>query len=207
MKLILIGPPGTGKGTQAELIVKNYKIPQISTGDILRESVKQGTDLGKKAKTFMDAGKLVPDDVIIGIIDERLKKKDCKNGFILDGFPRTIPQAEALDKITHIDHVLLIKTEEDIIIRRLSSRRQCKECNAVYGIDKQPKKQGICDACSGPLYQRDDDKAETIKKRLDTYRQQTEPLAAYYKKKKILDEINGQQKIDEIFNDIKKILG
>ena len=206
MKLILLGPPGTGKGTQAKLLIKHFKIPQISTGDILRQAVTDATELGRKAKSYMDSGALVPDEVIIGIIKERIKKKDCANGFIFDGFPRTIPQAEVLDKIIAIDYVIELQTSDKIIIKRLSARRQCKACGSIYGLDIIPKKHGICDKCSGMLYQRDDDKEEAIKNRLKVYHSQTKPLTEFYKKKGTLIEINGEQEISKIFQNILQSL-
>ncbi|MFC1691795.1 adenylate kinase [Nanoarchaeota archaeon] len=202
MKLILLGPPGTGKGTQAVRMTEKYDIPQISTGDILRQAVKDNTELGQKAKEYMDAGNLVPDDVIIGIVEERIKQDDCKNGFLFDGFPRTIPQAEALEKITDIDKVIELKTTDEVIIKRLSSRRQCKACGAIFGIDIPPKEEGKCDKCSGELYQRDDDQEEAIKNRLEVYHNQTMPLTKFYKEKDLLVEIDGEQKIPKIFEDV-----
>ncbi|MBD3312834.1 adenylate kinase [Candidatus Woesearchaeota archaeon] len=206
MNIILLGPPGTGKGTQAELIEKEYNIPHISTGDMFREIQKEDSELGRKVKDLIENGKFVSDDVTVEIVRQRLDKADCKEGFLLDGFPRTIPQAEALDGITEIDKVILIKSSDEVIIRRLSSRRQCSNCNAIYGIDKPSKEQGKCDKCGGELYQRDDDKEEVIQKRLDTYRQQTAPLIDFYSKKGILAEVDGEQKISKIFDDIKQIL-
>ncbi len=205
MNLIFLGPPGSGKGTQAKMLVDKYGIPQISTGDILREAVKEGTPLGKEAKKYMDEGKLVPDEVVVGIVRERLKEPDCTKGFILDGFPRTIPQAEALDKTLQkmgkgIDHVLSLEVDKEELVRRLSGRRTCKKCGAMYHIIfDPPKKDGICDRCGGELYQRDDDKEETIRERLRVYEEQTAPLIEYYRKKGLLRPIDGVGKIEEIF--------
>jgi len=205
MNLIFLGPPGSGKGTQAKMLVDKYGIPQISTGDILREAVKEGTPLGKEAKKYMDEGKLVPDEVVVGIVRERLKEPDCTKGFILDGFPRTIPQAEALDKTLEemgkgIDHVLSLEVDKEELVRRLSGRRTCKKCGAMYHIIfDPPKKDGICDRCGGELYQRDDDKEETIRERLRVYEEQTAPLIEYYRKKGLLRPIDGVGKIEEIF--------
>jgi len=207
LRLIFLGLPGAGKGTQAEKIAKKFNIPQISTGDILRENVRNGTELGKKAKTYMDEGKLVPDDIIINMIKERLKNPDCANGFILDGFPRTIEQAGALEDISPIDYAIFIDVPTDVLIERLTGRRSCKKCNAVYHIKyNPPKKPGICDACGGELYQRDDDKVETVKKRIEAYNNQTKPLVSYYKEKGILITIDGNRPIDEISKDIQEIL-
>lgn len=206
MKLILLGPPGTGKGTQAKYLVEHYKIPQISTGDILRQAVKEGTDLGKQAKEFMDKGTLVPDEVIIGIIKERIQQDDCAHGFIFDGFPRTIPQAEALESFTQIDKVIELQTSDEDIVTRLAARRTCKGCGAIYGFKNPPAKKGVCDKCGQELIQRDDDKEDAIKNRLEVYHSQTRPLTQYYDKKGILAGINGQQNIDKVAKDIKDAL-
>lgn len=202
MNLIFLGPPGVGKGTIAKEIVKEKGIPQISTGDLLREAVKEGSMLGKKAKEFMDAGKLVPDDLVINLLKGRIQKDDCEDGFILDGFPRTIPQAEALEGEVQIDKVLNFKAKDKTVISRISGRRTCKKCNAIYHVKNiPPKVKGICDKCGGELYQRDDDKEETVKKRLETYKKQTEPLIEYYKEKDILVDIETEQPIPQIVKD------
>ena len=207
MRLIFLGLPGVGKGTQAEKVEKELNIPQISTGDILRENVRADTELGIKAKTYMDDGKLVPDDIIIKMMKSRLDDADCSNGFILDGFPRTIEQANALESITHIDKVIFIDVPVKVLIARLSGRRSCKECNSVFHLlYKPPKKQGICDECGGELYQRDDDKEKTIKNRIKTYNSQTKPLVKYYKKKNLLVVINGNGTIEETSNKVEKAL-
>jgi adenylate kinase len=212
MNLILLGPPGAGKGTQAQKIVDRYHIPQISTGDILRAAVKEKTPLGVKAKGVMDQGKLVPDELVIGIIEERLKAPDCQAGFILDGFPRTTVQAEALQPILsrarkQIDHVINIEVEEEELVRRLTGRRTCKNCGAMFHVLFQPpKKEGICDRCGGPLYQREDDKEETIRTRLKEYQRQTAPLIDYYQRKKTLRSIQGVGGQDEIFEGIVRVL-
>lgn len=197
MKLILLGAPGAGKGTQAEVICKALNIPAISTGNIIREALAQGTEMGLKAKTFMDAGQLVPDDVVIGIIKERLAKDDCANGFILDGFPRTIPQAEALDAMgVIIDRVIDIEVPDEKIAARMSGRRVCKDCGSSYHLEyKAPKAEGVCDACDGELIQRKDDAPETVLDRLAVYHKQTEPLKDFYSKKGILRIVEGQEEI------------
>ena len=197
MNLILLGAPGAGKGTQAEKICEKLSIPAISTGNMLREAMANGTEMGLKAKSFIDAGKLVPDEVVIGIIDERLKQDDCKNGFILDGFPRTIPQAEALDEMgVRIDKVIDIEVPDEKIASRLSGRRVCLKCGATYHTEfKKPKTEGICDACGDTLIQRKDDMPETVLDRLKTYHEQTEPLKGYYEKKGILRVVEGQEEV------------
>lgn len=197
MKLILLGAPGAGKGTQAEVICKALNIPAISTGNIIREALAQGTEMGLKAKSFMDAGQLVPDDVVIGIIKERLAKDDCANGFIFDGFPRTIPQAEALDAMgVIIDRVIDIEVPDEKIAARMSGRRVCKDCGSSYHLEyKAPKAEGVCDACDGELIQRKDDAPETVLDRLAVYHKQTEPLKDFYSKKGILRIVEGQEEI------------
>ena len=212
MNLILLGPPGAGKGTQAQRIVERYRIPQISTGDILRTAVKEGTLLGVKAKGFMDQGKLVPDEIVIGIIEERLKATDCNVGFILDGFPRTIPQAEALEPIQvklgkKINHVISIEVDPEELVRRLTGRRTCKNCGAMFHVLFQPpKKEGMCDRCAGMLYQRADDNEEAIRTRLKEYEKQTSPLIQYYRGKKTLRSIQGVGGPDQIFEQIARVL-
>lgn len=193
MNLIFLGAPGAGKGTQAEVISEKMNIPTVSTGNIIREALKNGTEMGLKAKSFIEAGKLVPDDVVIGIIKERLSEKDCENGFILDGFPRTIPQAQALDAMgIQIDKVIEIAVDDDTIIGRMSGRRVCQDCGSSYHIsNKPPKKEGVCDLCGGKLIQRKDDDPETVLDRLNVYHTQTEPLKDYYEKKGILRVADG----------------
>jgi len=213
MNLILLGPPGAGKGTQAQMIVERYHIPQISTGDILRAAVKEGTPLGKKAKAFLDQGQLVPDEVVIGIIDERLRASDCNSGFILDGFPRTTAQAEALQSILtkigkSIHHVINIEVDSEELVRRLTGRRTCKNCGAMFHIlFHPPKGEGVCDRCGGTLYQREDDKDETIRTRLKEHQKQTAPLIQYYQLKNILRSIQGVGGQDQIFERIVHQLG
>jgi adenylate kinase len=213
MNLILLGPPGSGKGTQAQKIAEHYHIPQISTGDILRGAVKERTPLGVEAQGYMDRGKLVPDEVVVGIVRERLMAPDCKKGFILDGFPRTLPQAEALDATLGemkraIDHVISIEVDNEELLKRLTGRRTCRNCGAMYHvIFNPPAKEGICNVCGGELYQRDDDQEETIRARLQVYDEQTAPLIAYYNKKDLLRPIKGVGAIEEIFQNIVKVVG
>ncbi len=215
MNLILLGGPGAGKGTQAKKLIDKYGIPQISTGDILRAAVKEGTEMGRKAKEYMDAGKLVPDAVVIGIIKDRLAQPDCKKGFILDGFPRTVPQAEALDKVlaglgSKIDHVVSIDVDEEALVIRLTGRRTCKNaaCGQMFHIKfTPPKKERVCDKCGGELYQRDDDNETTVRSRLATYNQATKPLIDYYTKEGLVRPITGVGSIEDIFNKIVTILG
>ena len=197
MKLILLGAPGAGKGTQAEKIVEKYNIPAISTGNIIRAALKEGTEMGLKAKSYMEAGQLVPDDVVIGIIKDRLKEKDCENGFILDGFPRTIPQAEALEKMgIAIDKALDIEVPDEKITARLSGRRVCENCaNSYHLLYKKPKKDGVCDACGGKLIQRKDDAPETVMARLAEYHQMTEPLKEFYANLGKLVVVEGQEEV------------
>jgi len=212
MNLILLGPPGAGKGTQAQRMVDRYHIPQISTGDILRTAVKESTPLGMKAKGFMDQGQLVPDEVVIGIVEERLRTSDWHRGFILDGFPRTTTQAEALQAILakigkSIDHVINIEVEPEELVRRLTGRRTCKNCGAMFHLLFQPpKKERICDRCGGTLYQRADDKEETIRTRLKEYEKQTAPLIQYYQGKKTLHSIQGVGGPGQIFDQIVRLL-
>jgi len=213
MKIIMLGAPGAGKGTQAKMIADKYNIPHISTGDIFRANIKNGTELGKKAKTYMDKGLLVPDELVVDLVVDRIQQEDCKNGFILDGFPRTIPQAESLDaalaKINEkMDYALNIEIPDENIIKRMSGRRACVSCGATYHIvNIPPRTEGICDRCGGELILRDDDKPETVKKRLDVYHEQTEPLIKYYTDKGIIKELDGTMEMDDVFSDIIKILG
>lgn len=206
MKLILMGPPGTGKGTQAKLLSEKYRVPHISTGDMLRKAVEDKTALGLEAKGIIDAGKYVPDELIMSIVKERLAQPDCKGGFILDGVPRTPPQAEALKAITKIDVVIELQTSDDAIIKRLSSRRQCKTCNTIYGAELKPRKKGVCDKDGGQLIQREDDKLDTVKSRLHTYHEKTKPLVEYYRKKGLLVIVNGEEPIPHIIANISTVL-
>jgi len=204
-RVVLLGAPGAGKGTQAKMLIEKFKIPQISTGDILRKAVADGTPLGKEAKVIMDSGGLVSDKIVLGLVEERLKQPDCKNGFILDGFPRNTAQAEALDKILTASGMPLtvalnIDVDLNDLLKRLTGRRTCKSCQQMFNIYfSAPKQSGICDKCGGALFQRDDDKEETIKKRLDVYQKQTAPLIDYYSKKKIMKTVMGVGSIDDIF--------
>jgi adenylate kinase len=210
--LVLLGPPGAGKGTQAVKIAKEYSIPHISTGDIFRANIKEGTELGRKAKKYLDAGELVPDSVVTDIVADRIKNDDCKRGFLLDGFPRTLPQAEALDKILSaegcpLSAVVNVDVDRDALIRRLTARRTCSQCGENYNLISKPsKKEGVCDKCGGSLYQRDDDKRETIENRLAVYEKQTAPLIDYYKRSKRLVTVSGEGAIDEVFGRIRKAL-
>lgn len=207
MKIILLGAPGAGKGTQAQKLVEKYSIPQISTGDLLRAAVAEGTELGKEAQGYMTSGKLVPDSVVIGLIRERLQKDDCENGFILDGFPRTIAQAEKLKDITDIDAVASIDVDTNILVARLTGRRTCKACNAVFHVlNKPPKTEGVCDVCGGELYQRADDNEETVSNRINTYTQNTEPLIGFYNELGLLKRIKGEGDIDQIFQELCQAL-
>ena len=197
MKIIILGAPGAGKGTQAEIISKHLQIPTISTGNIIREALKSGSEMGQKAKEYIDSGRLVPDDVVIGIIQERLAEPDCKDGFILDGFPRTIPQAEALDRMgVVIDRVIDIEVDDDVIARRVSGRRVCPGCGASYHLEyKLPEVEGVCDNCKDTLVQRKDDQPETVRERLRVYHEQTEPLKDYYAAKNKLFVVEGQEDV------------
>jgi adenylate kinase len=212
MRLVFLGAPGAGKGTQAKRLVEKYGIPQISTGDLLRAAVAAGTALGKEAKSYMDRGELVPDSVVLGMVKERLSQDDCKKGFILDGFPRNVAQAEALNKMLAemnmpLDIALNLDVPFDDLMKRLTGRRTCKSCGQMYNVYYSPSKiEGKCDKCGGELFQRDDDKEETIRKRLEVYKAQTEPLIDYYSKKGILKSVSGTGSIDEIFNSICAIL-
>ncbi|GLI84910.1 adenylate kinase [Rossellomorea marisflavi] len=213
MNIVLMGLPGAGKGTQAEKIVEKYGIPHISTGDMFRAAIKGGTELGLKAKSFMDNGDLVPDEVTIGIVGERLSKEDCNKGFLLDGFPRTVAQAEALENILadlgkKMNYVINIDVDKDILMERLTGRRICRECGATYHlVFNPPKEEGVCTRCGGELYQRVDDNEETVQNRLDVNIKQTQPLLSYYEDKGYLKNINGQQDINLVFADIDELLG
>jgi adenylate kinase len=213
MRIILMGPPGAGKGTQAEQLTKKLAVPHISTGDMFRKAIKEETELGKKAKSFMDQGKLVPDEVTIGIVKERLAEPDCQKGFLLDGFPRTVGQADALDTILKemnvaLDAVINITVFRELLIERLTGRRVCKSCGATYHVIFNPNKvDGVCDKCGGELYQRNDDKLETVGNRLDVYEAQTAPLIEYYEAKGLLKNIDGSQSMDVVLTNVLAALG
>lgn len=212
MKIVMLGAPGAGKGTQAEKLAEKYGLPHISTGDIFRKNLKEGTELGKEAKTYMDAGKLVPDELTVRILLDRVGNDDCKDGYILDGFPRTIPQAEALDaelgKIKEkIDFAIDVDVPDDNIVNRMSGRRACPKCGATYHLEFiPPKNDGVCDVCGAELIIRDDDKPETVKNRLAIYHEQTQPLVDYYRKKGVYHAVDGTLGVDDVFNLIKDIL-
>ena len=213
MKIIMLGAPGAGKGTQAKKITSKYSIPHISTGDIFRANIKNGTELGKKAKTYMDQGLLVPDELVVDLVVDRVAADDCANGYVLDGFPRTIPQAEALDAALEkmgeaMDYAINVEVPDENIVKRMSGRRACVACGATYHIEHiPPKTEGICDTCGKELILRDDDKPETVLKRLNVYHEQTQPLIDYYTGKGILKEVDGTKNMSEVFDEIVAILG
>ena len=213
MKIIMLGAPGAGKGTQAKKIAAKYQIPHVSTGDIFRANIKNGTELGMKAKSYMDAGGLVPDEITIGMLLDRIHEADCENGYVLDGFPRTIPQAESLTQALagmdeKIDYAVNVDVPDENIISRMSGRRACLNCGATYHIVYNPPKQeGVCDVCGDKLVLRDDDKPETVQKRLSVYHDQTQPLIEYYEKAGVLKQVDGTQDMEAVFQDIVKILG
>lgn len=212
MKIVMLGAPGAGKGTQAKRIAEKFNIPHVSTGDIFRANIKNGTALGKEAKEYMDQGKLVPDELTVRILLDRVAQEDCKNGYVLDGFPRTIPQAEVLDSElaklgTGVDYAINVEVPDDNIIGRMSGRRACLKCGATYHLSfLPPKKEGICDNCGSELVLRDDDKPETVKKRLDVYHEQTQPLIDFYNNKGVLKEVDGTVAPDDVFKAIEEIL-
>ena len=213
MKIIMLGAPGAGKGTQAKQIAAKYNIPHISTGDIFRANIKEGTELGKKAKEYMDQGKLVPDELTCNLVVDRIQQDDCSKGYILDGFPRTIPQAECLDEALKklgdkIDYAVDVEVPDENIVNRMSGRRACVGCGATYHIKYNPTKvEGVCDACGEKLILRDDDKPETVKNRLSVYHEQTQPLIDYYNKAGVLAEVDGTKDMEDVFKDIVNILG
>ena len=213
MKIVMLGAPGAGKGTQAKKIAGKYGIPHVSTGDIFRANIKNGTKLGMQAKAYMDAGNLVPDEITIGMLLDRIHQEDCEKGYVLDGFPRTIPQAESLtaalkERGESIDYAIDVDVPVENIIRRMSGRRACLSCGATYHIVyNAPKKEGVCDQCGEPLVLRDDDKPETVQNRLNVYHRQTQPLIDYYKKEGVLAQVDGTQDMEQVFQDIVKILG
>ena len=213
MKIIMLGAPGAGKGTQAKKLAAKYEIPHISTGDIFRANIKNGTELGKKAKTYMDQGLLVPDELVVDLVVDRVNQDDCKNGYVLDGFPRTIPQAEALTEALakmgqKMDYAIDVNVPDENIVRRMGGRRACVGCGATYHVEYAPtKKEGICDVCGAELILRDDDKPETVQKRLNVYHEQTQPLIDYYTEAGILKTVDGTVDIDDVFQAIVDILG
>lgn len=213
MRIILLGPPGAGKGTQAAGIVEKYNIPHISTGDIFRKNIKEGTELGKKAKGYIDQGLLVPDELTVGLVTDRIAQPDCEKGFMLDGFPRNVAQAQHLDEYLKevgisLDKVVNIEVDKDILVGRAVGRRICKSCGATYHVEfNPPKVDGVCDVCGGELYQRADDNEETVSKRIQVYLDETKPLVNYYSEEGIIANINGQQSIDSVFGDIVEALG
>ncbi len=207
MKMVIFGAPGAGKGTHAKFISKKINIPQISTGDILREAVKKGTELGQKAKGYMDRGDLVPDDLVIDLVEDRLKQDDVRDGYILDGFPRTLEQGRALEKKVDLDIVLNMDVSEDELTTRLTGRRTCSECGAIYHLKYNPPEQeGKCDKCGGDLYQRDDDNIETVRERLETYKKQTKPLLEYYEKEGLVRTVNGNADIEVVRDRVLRAL-
>lgn len=212
MRILLMGPPGAGKGTQAEKLTEMFNVPHISTGDMFRKAIKEGTNLGKKAKSFMDQGQLVPDEVTIGIVRDRLSEIDCKDGFLLDGFPRTVNQADSLGNILKelemkLDAVVNIEVPKENLVERLTGRRVCRSCGSTYHVMFNPsEKENVCDKCEGELYQRDDDTAETVGNRLDVYMTQTAPLLNYYKEENLLVNINGDQTMEKVLKDILEVL-
>lgn len=213
MKIIMLGAPGAGKGTQAKKIAAKYEIPHISTGDIFRANIKNGTELGKKAKTYMDQGLLVPDELVVDLVVDRVNQDDCVNGYVLDGFPRTIPQAEALTKALEalgqkMDYAIDVNVPDENIVKRMGGRRACVGCGATYHLEyAPPKKDGICDTCGAELILRDDDKPETVQKRLNVYHEQTQPLIDYYTSEGILKTVDGTVDINDVFQAIVEILG
>lgn len=213
MKLILLGPPGAGKGTQAANIIETFNIPHISTGDIFRKNIKEGTELGKKAKEYMDRGELVPDTLVVAIVEDRLKAEDCKSGFLLDGFPRTVFQAQALDQVLEVmgsglDYIVNVVVDPEILVERAVGRRICRDCGSTYHIKYNPPKvELVCDKCSGELYQRSDDNADTVTNRIRVYMDETSPLIEYYQSNGNLINVDGQQDIDKVFEDILNAIG
>ncbi|HHY39817.1 MAG TPA: adenylate kinase [Syntrophaceticus sp.] len=212
MNILIMGPPGAGKGTQASRITSFFEIPHISTGDMFRAEIKQASELGKRIKSYLDTGQLVPDEVTVEVIKKRLQQADTQKGFLLDGFPRTIPQAEALDGILKemgrsLDLVINIKVDPQVLLDRMTGRRVCQKCGATYHVVNQPPRvEGVCDLCEGELYQRSDDTVETVSNRLDVYQKQTAPLLEYYQQRGIVAEVNGEQSIDDVFKEIEQLI-
>lgn len=205
MNLIFVGPPGAGKGTQAKMVCEKYNIPHISTGDMLREAIRAGSKMGLKAKVLIDEGELVPDDVVVAIVKDRLGEKDCENGYVLDGFPRTVAQAQALEMIADIDYVIMVDVPEEKLVKRISDRRACSKCSAIYIASMYDE--DICEICDGKIIQREDDREETVRNRLIVYNEKTSPLIDYYKERNLLKKIDGDKDIDLVFKDIIDIIG
>lgn len=210
MNLIMFGPPGGGKGTYSSQIGEEYGIPHIATGDIFREEVKEGSELGKKVEEYLDKGDLVPDEIVNRVVKKRLSRSDCEDGFVLDGYPRTLPQAEALDEAVDIDLVINLRVADEVIVNRLSNRRICRDCGEIYNLKSiPPEEEGVCDECGGELYQRDDDKPEVVRKRLEGYRERAQPLIDHYRKKGLVEDVVAQEErpIDEMLDEIYKVIG
>jgi adenylate kinase len=205
--MIILGPQGSGKGTQAKILCEHYKLPHISTGDMLREAIAEGTELGKKAQSIMNEGGLVPDEVVVGIVKERLEKPDCAEGYILDGYPRNLEQAQALDEFAEILYVIVLTIPDEVSVQRIVKRKQCKRCGTIYGLDFPSKYPDVCDKCGGELYHREDDTGEAVKKRLHIYHEETEPIVEYYKPRGIVHKVDGTKTVNDVQKEMQNILG